>query len=55
MQSLLTVREVASYLNVSPRTVRRLVASRQLRCVRFGRALRFEQADVVRFVTGRKE
>ena len=52
---LLTIRQVASFLAISPRTVRRLVSSRQLRCVRLGRALRFDPADVFRFVAGRRE
>ncbi len=52
---LLTLPEVAGFLNVSPRTVRRLVASRRLRCVRLGRVLRFQPADLFRFVEARKE
>jgi excisionase family DNA binding protein len=52
---LLTLSEVAGYLNVSPKTVRRLVASRRLQCVRLGRVLRFQPADLFRFVEARKE
>jgi len=52
---LLTVEQVASVLSVSPKTIRRLVASRKLPCVRLGRVLRFQQADLFRFVEARKE
>lgn len=52
---LLTLREVAGLLNVSPKTIRRLVARGSLPCVRFGRVLRFQQADLFRFVEARKE
>ena len=51
---LLTLPEVATYLSVSPKTVRRLV-SRGLPCVRLGRVVRFRQADLLRFVEARKE
>ena len=52
---LLILPEVATFLSVSLRTVRRLVAARQLRCVRLGRSVRFDPADVFRFVAGRRE
>lgn len=52
---LLTLPEVAAFLRVSPKTVRRLVAGRKLRCVRVGRVLRFRQADLFRFVEAREE
>ncbi len=55
MDQLLTLQQVASYLNVSPKTVRRLVARRAIPCVRLGRALRFQPADVSRWVSARKE
>jgi excisionase family DNA binding protein len=55
MDGLLTIKQVAEYLNVSPRTVRRFVAGRRISCVRFGRSLRFLPADVFRFVEGRRE
>jgi excisionase family DNA binding protein len=55
LEPLLTLDEVASYLSVSIRTVRRLVASGRLPCVRIGSQLRFEPADVLRFVAARKE
>ena len=51
---LLTLPEVAVFLSVSPKTVRRLVG-RGLPCVRLGRVVRFRQADLLRFVEARKE
>ncbi|MCC6350254.1 MAG: helix-turn-helix domain-containing protein [Candidatus Eisenbacteria bacterium] len=52
---LLTLPEVAAFLRVSPKTVRRLVAGRKIRCVRVGRVLRFRQADLFRFVEAVEE
>ena len=52
---LLTIDQIAAYLQVSAKTVRRLVASRRLPCIRLGRVLRFQQADVFRFIEARKE
>ena len=52
---LLTLRQVAGFLGVSEKTVRRLVAAGKLRCVRLGRVLRFQPADLFRFVEARKE
>ncbi len=37
---LLTVRQVAARLQVSPRTVRRLIGDERLRAIRIGRAVR---------------
>jgi len=51
---LLTLPEVAAFLSVSPKTVRRLIG-RELPCVRLGRVVRFRQADLLRFVEARKE
>jgi excisionase family DNA binding protein len=54
-EALLTTAQVAELLAVSERTIKRLVARRGLRCVRLGRSLRFDPADVSRFVAARKE
>ena len=51
---LLTINEVAVALGVSPKTVRRLMR-RGLPSVRFGRLVRFEQRDLLRWVEARKE
>ena len=53
LRPLLTIEQVAEFLSVSPRTVRRLMA-RGFPHVRFGRLLRFDQADVLRWVAGRR-
>lgn len=52
---LMRLAQVAEYLALSERTVRRLVARRALPCVHIGGVLRFDQADVFRFVAARKE
>jgi len=54
LSRLLTLAEVADFLSVSPKTVRRLIG-RGLPCVRLGRVVRFRQADLLRFVEARKE
>jgi excisionase family DNA binding protein len=51
---LLKIREAANLLAVSEKTVRRLISSRQLPCVRIQRLLRLHEADLVRFVEARK-
>ena len=40
---LLTVAEVATYLHVSTRTVRRLIASKELQAIHIGRAVRISE------------
>ncbi len=52
---LLTLRQAAGYLGVSDRTVRRLVSTGKLSCIRVGRVLRFQPADLFRFVEAWKE
>lgn len=55
VEQLLTLREVAALLQLSDKTLRRLVAARRMPCVRLGRQLRFAQSDIVRWVSARKE
>jgi excisionase family DNA binding protein len=50
---LLTTREVADALHVHPRTVQRLVERGELAVVRLGAAIRFDPAELVRFVAER--
>jgi len=50
-----TLRETAASLRISERTLRREVAARRIHCVRIGRRLLFDPADVSRFVAARKE
>ena len=54
LTELLTLSEVAALLQVSLKTVRRLVANRRLPHFRVGRVLRFDPADVSRWLTARK-
>ncbi len=54
-EGLLTVRQVAVYLGVSEKTVRRLIASGQLRCIHIGRLTRIDPGDVSRWLSARKE
>jgi excisionase family DNA binding protein len=51
---LLTIEQVAEFLGVSTKTVRRLM-QRGLPSVRFGRLVRFEPRDLLRWVEARKE
>ena len=54
MDTLLTIQQVADYLSVSQKSVRRLMG-RGLPCVRVGRLVRFERRDLARWIEGRKE
>jgi len=47
---LLDVEGAAEYLSVTPRFIRRLVAERRLPFVKLGRHLRFDTADLDRFI-----
>lgn len=42
--------EAASYLNVSQKTVRRLIASRTFKALRIGRLIRIPREEIERFV-----
>jgi excisionase family DNA binding protein len=52
LSELLTIEQVARVLAVSPKTVRRLIA-RGFPHTRFGRVLRFDPADVHRWIVAR--
>jgi excisionase family DNA binding protein len=52
---LLTLEEVANFLRLHPRTLRRLVAGGRIPCMRIGRAIRFVQGDVFAWLQARKE
>lgn len=47
---LMTPKEVAAYLKVSQRTLRRL----RVPCVRFGRLVRYRTSDVDRWIEARR-
>lgn len=48
---LLTLREVATFLRVSERTVRRLIATGELPCLRVGAGLRFSHRALMAWVS----
>ena len=50
IDSLLTVAEVAEILQLSVRSVRRLIAEKKLRIVRIGRAVRVRPEDLRSFI-----
>jgi excisionase family DNA binding protein len=54
MQPLMTVKEVAAYLNVNPMTVYRAVETDTLPHLRLGRAIRFRREDVDAYLEGPK-
>ena len=41
-----TVDQVANYIGVSTGLIRKLAHSRELRCCKIGRCLRFDKADI---------
>jgi excisionase family DNA binding protein len=47
---LLTAQEVADQLNVSLRTIRRLIAQKKLAIVRIGKAVRIRPETIVSFI-----
>ncbi len=51
---LLTLEQVADYLSVSSRTVRRLIDDKQLRCIQVGRQKRFDPKDLEAYVKGNR-
>jgi excisionase family DNA binding protein len=48
---LLTAKQVAEILNVSVRTVRRLIVQKKLAAVRIGKAVRVPPEALARFIT----
>ena len=52
---LLTLQELSDVLRLHPRTIRRMVAAGRIPCVRLARAIRFDAADVARWLAARKE
>jgi len=51
---LLNVFDVAAIMQVSEKTVRRLIDNGKLPCIRIGRTIRFFRGDVFRFVEARR-
>jgi len=54
MNALLTIPQAAERLNVSEKTVRKLVTERKISCVRLGRLIRFEEKDLDGCIQNRK-
>ena len=46
-ESLLTKREIAAYLRVTPRTIEHMTRDGRLVCIRIGRTVRFHLGDVL--------
>lgn len=55
VEHLLTLPELAERLQLSEKTIRRMIACGRLPCVRLGRQLRFLPGDVFRWLAARKE
>ena len=51
---LLTVRELAAMFRVTPDCIYRMARRREIPCLRFGRKVRFEAADIERFLRDAK-
>ena len=51
---LWTSREAAAALNVSERTLWKLTKDRHIRCVRIGRAVRYDPADIRTWIDAQK-
>ena len=49
-ETVLTVKEVAEYLRVTPKTVYSLAKQGSLKAFRVGRAVRFRRGDVNQFI-----
>lgn len=55
LQRLLTLREIAEFLQLDERTIRRWIGSKGFPCVHLGTRLRFRQRDVLRWVSAMEE
>ena len=54
-ERLLTLREVAAFLQLNERTIRRWIVTQRFPCVHLGTRLRFSQRNVLRWVSAREE
>ena len=52
---LLTLKQVAEYLSISPRTVRRLIKDKDLRVITVGRQKRIDPKDLEAYIKGHRE
>jgi excisionase family DNA binding protein len=55
MYSFFNTKEAAARLRVSESTVQRLFRRRQLQGIKVGRALRFKEGDILRFIERHRE
>lgn len=55
LKPLLTLEQVAGMLGVHRTTVARLAYSGKIRCVPIGKRLMFDEADISKFIEGRKQ
>lgn len=55
MNRLLKLKEAIAYLQVSRTTLNKLVTTKEIPVVKLGRSIRFDPADLQRFIDGRKE
>jgi excisionase family DNA binding protein len=51
---LLTTDQAAEALGIGRRTLQERVEAREIACIKIGRAVRFDPADLRRFVEGRR-
>lgn len=54
-EGLLTVRELARYLQLNEKTVYEWVGEGRLPCIRLGNRIRFAPNDITRWLASRKE
>jgi excisionase family DNA binding protein len=51
-RGVLTVKDAAAYIGVSPRTLRRMLAARQIRFIKIGSLIRLYRPDLDKFLEG---
>ena len=52
---ILTIKDVAEYLNVTERTIYRLAAAKKIPCFKVGGMWRFRQADIYDWIASQSE
>lgn len=55
LHPLLRIGEVSALLRLNERTIRRMISTRRLPCVRLGRQLRFDPEALSRWLQAREE
>jgi len=54
MKELLSLKEAANYLTISVSTLKRLIKSKKIPVVRFGKIYRIEKKDLIEFIEKNK-